>query len=149
MATIRIPPDFKEFLQLLNAHRVEYLLVGGYAVGYHGYPRATVDMDIWIGKGLDTARKMVTVLKEFGFDVPNLSADLFLKDDQIVRMGVPPVRLEIFTTIPGVRFEDCYESRIEDVMDGIKVQLISLEDLKQNKKASGRNKDLNDLENLP
>src|SRR3954453_23446432 len=105
MATIRLPPDFREFLQLLNAHQIEYLLVGGYAVGYHGYPRATVDMDIWIGKGPATAEKMVAVLREFGFDVPNLSADLFLKDDQIVRMGVPPIRLEIFTSITGVRFE--------------------------------------------
>jgi hypothetical protein len=149
MATIRLPPDFKEFLQLLNAHQVEYLLVGGYAVGYHGYPRATVDMDIWIGKGPATAEKMVEVLREFGFDVPNLSADLFLKDDQIVRMGVPPIRLEIFTSIPGVRFEECYPSRVVGEIDGVPVSLINLRDLKTNKKASGRNKDLADLENLP
>jgi phage replication-related protein YjqB (UPF0714/DUF867 family) len=70
MATIRLPPDFKEFLQLLNEHRVEYLVVGGYAVGYHGYPRATVDLDIWIGRGPATAEQMVRVLQEFGFDVP-------------------------------------------------------------------------------
>jgi len=149
MATIRLPPDFKEFLQLLNAHQVEHLLVGGYAVGYHGYPRATVDMDIWIGKGPATAEKMVEVLREFGFDVPNLSADLFLKDDQIVRMGVPPIRLEIFTSIPGVRFEECYPARVEGEIDGVPVSLINLRDLKTNKKASGRNKDLADLENLP
>jgi hypothetical protein len=149
MATIRLPPDFKEFLQLLNAHRVEYLLVGGYAVGYHGYPRATVDMDIWIGKGPSTAVKMVEVLREFGFDVPNLSADLFLKDDQIVRMGMPPIRLEIFTSIPGVRFEECYPARVVGEIDGVPVSLINLGDLKTNKKASGRNKDLADLENLP
>ena len=149
MATIRLPPDFREFLQLLNAHQVEYLLVGGYAVGYHGYPRATVDMDIWIGRGAATAERMVAVLREFGFDVPNLSADLFLKDDQIVRMGVPPIRLEIFTSIPGVRFEDCYPARIVGEIDGTTVSLINLRDLKTNKKASGRNKDLADLENLP
>jgi hypothetical protein len=149
MATIRLPPDFKGFLQLLTAHQVEYLLVGGYAVGYHGCPRATVDMDIWIGKGPATAEKMVEVLREFGFDVPNLSADLFLKDDQIVRMGVPPIRLEIFTSIPGVRFEECYPARVEGEIDGVPVSLINLRDLKTNKKASGRNKDLADLENLP
>jgi len=149
MATIRLPPDFKEFLQLLNAHQVEYLLVGGYAVGYHGYPRATVDMDIWIGKGTPTAEKMVIVLREFGFDVPNLSAELFLKDDQIVRMGMPPIRLEIFTSIPGVRFEECYAARVAGEIDGVPVSLINLEDLKTNKRASGRNKDLADLENLP
>ena len=149
MATIRLPPDFKEFLQLLNAHGVEYLLVGGYAVGYHGYPRATVDMDIWIGRGAATAEKMVDVLAEFGFAVPNLSKELFLQEDQIVRMGVPPIRLEIFTSIPGVRFEECYRNRIVDQMDGVIVSLLNLEDLKASKRASGRNKDLNDLENLP
>lgn len=149
MATIRLPPDFREFLQLLNAHRVEYLLVGGYAVGYHGYPRATVDMDIWIGRGPDNAGKMVAVLREFGFDVPNLSEDLFLKEEQIVRMGVPPIRLEIFTSIPGVHFEECYRERIVDELDGVQVNLLNLEHLKASKKASGRNKDLDDLENLP
>jgi len=149
MATIRLPPDFKEFLQLLNAHRVEYLLVGGYAVGYHGYPRATVDMDIWIGRGAATAEKMIAVLQEFGFAVPNLSKELFLQEDQIVRMGVPPIRLEIFTSIPGVEFEECYRHRIVDQMDGVTVSLLNLEDLKASKRASGRNKDLNDLENLP
>jgi hypothetical protein len=123
--------------------------VGGYAVGYHGYPRATVDMDIWIGRGRATADKMVTVLKEFGFDVPNLSLELFLKENQIVRMGVPPIRLEVFTTIPGVQFEECYPFRIVDELDGVQVNLISLEKLKANKRASGRNKDLDDLEHLP
>lgn len=149
MATIRLPPDFKEFLRLLNEHRVEYLVVGGYAVGYYGYPRATVDMDIWIGRGPATAERMVAVLQEFGFDVPNLSADLFLKEDQIVRMGIPPVRLEIFTSIPGVQFEECYAARVVDELDGVQVSLISLDQLKINKRKSGRNKDLDDLENLP
>ena len=143
MATIRLPPDFKEFLQLLNENQVEYLLVGGYAVGYHGYPRATVDMDIWIGRSPETAER------EFGFDVPNLSADLFLREDQIVRMGVPPIRLEIFTAIPGVDFAGCYSSRVQTEIDGVPVRVISLTHLKVNKKASGRSKDLADLENLP
>jgi hypothetical protein len=149
MATIRLPPDFKEFLQLLNENQVEYLLVGGYAVGYHGYPRATVDMDIWIGRSPETAEKMVRVLREFGFDVPNLSADLFLREDQIVRMGVPPIRLEIFTAIPGVDFAGCYSSRVRAEIDGVPVTVISLAQLKANKRASGRSKDLADLENLP
>lgn len=149
MATIRLPPDFKEFLQLLNENQIEYLLVGGYAVGYHGYPRATVDMDIWIGRSPETAEKMVRVLREFGFDVPNLSADLFLREDQIVRMGVPPIRLEIFTAIPGVDFASCYSSRVRAEIDGVPVHVISLANLKANKRASGRSKDLADLENLP
>jgi hypothetical protein len=149
MATIRLPPDFKEFLSLLNAHQVEYLVVGGYAVGYHGYPRATVDIDIWIGRSQETAEKMVVVLREFGFDVPNLSPDLFLREDQIIRMGVPPIRLEIFTAIPGVEFASCFRSRTVGEIDEISVSLINLEDLKTNKRASGRNKDLADLDSLP
>ena len=149
MATIRLPPDFKEFLKLLNEHKVRYLLIGGYAVGYHGYPRATADMDIWIAMQADNAEKIVSALREFGFDVPELTVGLFLKEKQIVRMGVPPIRLEITTSISGVEFEECYQERVVDILDGVAVTLISLKHLKINKKASGRYKDLDDIENLP
>lgn len=149
MAMIHLPPDFKEFLQLLNSHQVEYLLIGGYAVGYYGYPRSTGDMDVWIAINPENAEKLVTVLKEFGFDVPNLSPELFLEKGKITRMGVPPMRLEILTSISGVSFEECYKNRTVDVVDGVKINLISISHLKANKKASGRHKDLNDLENLP
>lgn len=149
MATINLPPDFKEFLQLLNAHQVEYLIVGGYAVAYHGYPRATADMDIWIATNPQNAERVVAAMKEFGFDLPELSTDLFLKEGQIIRMGVPPVRIEIVTTLSGVTFAECYAARVVDVLDGIQVGLISLIHLKINKKAAGRYKDLDDLENLP
>jgi hypothetical protein len=130
-------------------HKVKYLVIGGYAVGYHGYPRATADMDIWIAIDARNAKKMVTVLKEFGFDVPGLSVDLFLREKQVVRMGVPPVKLEITTSISGVEFAECYRERVVDQIDGIRVNLISLKHLKINKRACGRYKDLNDLENLP
>lgn len=149
MATTHLPPDFKEFLQLLNAHQIKYLLIGGYAVSYYGYPRATVDMDIWIAISPDNAQKIVNALQEFGFDVPELSNELFLQENKIIRMGVPPVRLEILTTISGVEFETCYNQRTIDTVDGVEINLISLQHLKQNKKASGRYKDLSDLENLP
>jgi len=149
MATIHLSPDFKEFLKLLNAHQVEYLLIGGYAVGYHGYPRATVDMDIWIAMQPANAERIVAVLKEFGFDLPELSPELFLKERQIIRLGVPPVRIELATTVSGVNFNECYAERIADILDGVKVNLISLRHLKINKKASGRHQDLADLENLP
>jgi len=149
MAMIHLPPDFKEFLQLLNSHQVEYLLIGGYAVGYYGYPRATGDMDVWIAINPENAEKLVTVLKDFGFDVPNLSTKLFLEKGKITRMGVPPMRLEILNTISGVSFEECYADRKIDVIDGVEINFISLSHLKANKKASGRHKDLNDLENLP
>jgi len=149
MATIHLPSDFKEFLKLLNAHQVEYLLIGGYAVGYHGYPRATVDMDIWIAMNPVNSQKIVTVLKEFGFGLPELSSELFQKEWQIIRLGVPPVRIELATTLSGVDFNECYAERVVDILDGIKVNLISLKHLKINKTASGRHQDLADLENLP
>ncbi len=149
MATIQLPPDFKEFLQLLNSKEVEYLLVGGYAVSYHGYPRATGDMDIWIAVHPQNAAKTIEVLREFGFSSADLSDELFLRPEQIVRMGVPPFRLEVFTTISGVKFEECYTHRITDIIDGVSVNFINLSDLKANKTASGRPKDINDLLNLP
>ncbi|MFQ6114152.1 MAG: hypothetical protein ACE5NG_08690 [bacterium] len=134
---------------MLNSHKVEYLLVGGYAVGYYGYPRATADMDIWIAIHPRNAEKVVAVLKEFGFDVPELSIDLFMEENKIIRMGVPPLRIEIITTISGVNFEECYAERTTDIIDDVKVNFISLSHLKRNKEASGRHKDFNDLENLP
>ena len=148
MATTPLPPDFSAFLKLLGEHEVEYLLIGGYAVGYHGYVRATADMDIWIRRDQATAERMVTVLKAFGFAVPDLNAALFLDPDRIVRMGVPPHRIEIMMSIDGVEFEACYAAREIATWDDIRVHVINLEHLKQNKRASGRLKDLADLDYL-
>ena len=144
-----LPPDFKEFLKLLKEHDVRYLLIGGYAVGYHGYPRATEDMDIWVAIHPDNAKKLISALREFGFDDPELKPDIFLQTPKIVRMGYPPMRLEITTYISGVEFDACYETRIVDKLDGVEVYLIDLENLKKNKRASGRTKDLADVEELP
>lgn len=148
MATIRLPNDFKEFLQLLNSHAVEYLLIGGYAVGYYGYPRATGDMDIWIAVHLRNAEKIVRVLQEFGFPPSSLSTEMFLQQNRVFRMGMPPLRIELLTTISGVAFDECYSERTIDTVDGVEVALISLDRLLENKRASGRYKDLNDMENL-
>ena len=106
-------------------------------------------MDIWVAVRPTTAKRIVAALKAFGFDVPELSESLFLKENQIVRMGVPPMRIELLTSIDGVEFEECYQARHVDRIDGVTVNLISLPHLKRNKKASGRHKDLNDLEHLP
>ena len=144
-----LPPDFKEFLKLLNLSKVEYLLIGGYAVAYHGYPRATGDMDIWIAIAPENAEKVVEVLRQFGFNVPELSAEIFLQENRVIRMGVPPLRLEILTTISGVSFDECFAEKIVDIIDEVEINLISLRHLKLNKQASGRLKDLSDLENLP
>jgi hypothetical protein len=135
-------------LKLLNSHQVEYLLIGGYAVGYHGYPQSTGDMDLWVAVHQANANRIVAALQEFGFDLPDLSADLFLKEHQVVRMGMPPLRIELLTSISGVDFPDCYSQRITDEIDGVEAQIISLLHLKQNKQASGRHRDLDDLEHL-
>ncbi|MBS3933052.1 MAG: nucleotidyltransferase [Truepera sp.] len=148
MATTQLPPDFKEFLRLLNSKGVEYLLIGGYAVGYHGYPRATGDMDIWIAMTRSNAERVVAVLQEFGFNMPEVSVELFLEENRAIRMGVPPVRIEVITTISGVDFNECYAKRLRDIIDGVEVNIIDLADLKANKRASGRAKDIDDLENL-
>jgi hypothetical protein len=146
---IALPPDFKEFLKLLKQNDVECLLIDGYAIGYHGYPRATNDLDIWVAIHPRNAQKIVSTLREFGFDTVDLADDLFLQEKSIVRMGVPPMRIKILTTISGVTFTECFQARIETVLDGVEVNLINLRHLKQNKKASGRFKDLDDLEHLP
>jgi len=146
---IKLPLDFKEFLSLLNAKQVEYLLIGGYAVGYYGSPRTTKDIDIWIALNPINAERMVAALRDFGFDVPELSVNLFLKDKSIVRMGMPPMRIEITTSISGVNFEECYADRTVAIVDGVQTSIISLKHLKANKKASGRPIDLHDLGNLP
>jgi predicted nucleotidyltransferase len=148
MAKPRLPADLREFLKLLNVVRVEYLLIGGYAVGYYGYPRATADMDIWVGMSDQNARKLVRVLKDFGFDVPHLKPDVFLARDRVVRFGEPPLRIEVLTTISGVTFDACFAGRSRVKLDGLRVNLISLDDLKKNKAASGRAKDLDDLQAL-
>jgi len=149
MAMIQLPQDFKNFLKLLKSHEVRYLLIGGYAVIYHGFPRATGDMDVWVAVSPDNASKLVDVLKDFGFEVPDLSPNLFLEEGKVIRMGLPPIRLKILTSVSGVSFEECFNSRIVERIDDVEINIISLEFLKKNKKASGRYKDLNDLENLP
>jgi hypothetical protein len=132
----------------LNSKEVEYLVVGGYAVGYHGYPRATGDLDIWISMNDKNALKMVNALKEFGFDIPELKIGMFLEKEKIIRMGVPPMRLEIITTIDGVGFEECFQNRVIADFESFKVNIISKSDLLINKRASGRPKDLVDYSKL-
>ena len=149
MPTIQFPTEFSELLKLLSAHEVTYLVVGGYAVTYHGYPRSTGDLDIWIDRTEENAARIVKALREFGFDVPSLSPELFLDTDRIVRMGHPPLRVEILTSASGVEFAACYTSRVVDKLGGAEAPIIGLECLKTNKRASGRHKDLSDLENLP
>jgi hypothetical protein len=148
MATIRLPVDFRDFLKLLNSHRVEYLLIGGYAVCFHGYFRNTSDIDIWIAVNPENSCKMEALIREFGFDVPELSKDIFLQEGRLIRMGVEPTRIEILTGISACKFEDCYSRRVKGMLDGIPADIIAREDLIRNKLKSGRLKDLDDAQRL-
>jgi hypothetical protein len=149
MGNIELHPDFKDFLRLLNSYGVEYLVVGGYAVGYYGYPRATGDLDIWIAVHEGNAKKTARALCEFGMPEETSVKELFLEKDKIIRMGVPPVRIEVITGASGVSFEECYSRRVMVDLGAQPVNFISLADLKHNKKAAGRYKDLEDLKHLP
>lgn len=140
--------DFKEFVQLLNQNDVHYLLVGGYAVAIHGHPRYTKDMDIWIALNEANAQKMIQTLEQFGFGSLGLEASDFLTPEQIIQLGYPPNRIDILVTLLGVTFADCYAQRVEVEMEGVVVKCIDRENLKKNKKATGRLQDLADAENL-
>lgn len=149
MAKITLPGDFSEFLRLLSSHGVEYLLVGGHAVGLHGYVRATNDLDVWVKASSDNAARIERALREFGFHDPTLTPELFTTKGKVVRMGVPPLRLKILTSISGVEFKACYAEREMIELDSVVAPVISLARLRENKAAAGRAKDLADLESLP
>ena len=141
--------DFRDFLKSLNDHDVEYLLVGGHAVAYHGYVRPQ-DMDVWIAVNPDNARRMVAAVEAFfGCKLQGLAPDWFLDTDQVTRFGVRPNLIEILTKIDGSDFAESYSHRVISELDGVHINIIALADLKANKKATGRNKDLADLDNLP
>lgn len=144
----RLDRDFADFLRLLNSHGVEYLVIGGYAVGYHGFVRATGDLDLFVRMSPSNAASLVKVFGDFGFTTPELNEGLFLEEGKIVRIGLPPVRIEVLNSISGIRFEDAYPKRIEAMIDGVRMPFIDLEDLLKNKAASGRLKDLADIEGL-
>ena len=140
--------DFREFLELLGRNRVKYLLIGGYAVVAHGYPRYTKDMDIWVEVSQDNAARILKTLEDFGMASLGLSEQDFLEPGTFVQIGYPPVRIDILNKVAGLDFEAAYASRIEQTIDGVSVSLIGLEDLRKNKLASGRTQDLLDYEKL-
>lgn len=139
--------DFKEFAELLHARGVEYLVVGGYALAAHGHPRYTGDIDFWVRPTPENLARLLIVLNEFGFGSLGLRADDF-DTDSVVQLGHPPRRIDLLTAVDGVSFDDCY-ARLESVeIAGVRLNIIGLEDFKTNKRASGRLKDLADLESL-
>lgn len=143
-------PDFIDFITLLNKHNVQYMLVGGYAVGLHGYPRYTGDLDIWIQISDSNANKMLIVLKEFGVNIPGLTKEDFLRDNPLsgVHFGREPLRIDILNTIDGVKFEECYPNKQTTIFEGTTIHYIHFNDLKKNKLSSGRTKDKADIEEL-
>lgn len=140
--------DFKEFIALLNKNRVRYLVIGGYAVTVHGYPRYTKDLDIWVHAIPENAHRLLDVLREFGFGSLDIREGDFTKQDHIVQLGYPPNRIDILTTPVGIDFETCYAARKRIKLSGVMVNFIDIENLKRNKKAAGRTQDILDLENL-
>jgi hypothetical protein len=140
--------DFKEFLALLAANKVDYLIVGGYAVAFHGHPRYTGDIDIWVKPSEGNAAKLRKALDSFGFDAEPLTNLDFESETIAFHLGVPPVRIDILNRITGVKFDQCYANKVEIEMEGLRINYISYQDLLTNKKASGRLQDLSDLEKL-
>ncbi len=140
--------DFKEFIQSLNDNQVRYLVVGGYAVALHGYPRYTRDINIWVEMIPANAVRVVHALRQFGFGSLDIKEQDFLNADSIIQLGYPPRRIDLLTTLSGVDFATCYTARVEVELDGLTVNFINLENLKKNKRAAGRAQDLADLESL-
>jgi len=140
--------DFKEFIELLNNHNVKYMVGGGYAVGYHGHPRFTGDIDFWVAISMDNALKIVAVLNEFGFGNLSLKAEDFTENNVVVQLGYEPNRIYILTSLSGVQFDECYANSVVADFEGLKIHFIDLKDLKKNKASTGRAKDLGDIENL-
>jgi hypothetical protein len=141
--------DFKEFIQLLNRNNVRYLVVGGYAVTAHGYPRYTGDIDFWINSNKGNAECVVKALHEFGFGSVDITVEDLTQPDNVIQLGFPPQRIDLLTSVTGVEFEECWKEKVEIEIEGEKVHFISLRHLKANKGATGRTQDKLDLENLP
>lgn len=140
--------DFREFIGLLESEAVQYLIVGGYAVGLHGFPRYTGDIDFFVAIHPLNAQKLLQVFDRFGFGEIGLGLDDFLEENFVVEIGREPRKIQVLTGIDGVSFNDCYQRRIELEDDGLKLKFIGKNDLLLNKSASGRPKDLIDLEQL-
>lgn len=145
---LQIHPDFRDLLSCFNSASVRYLLIGGYAVNFHGHHRNTKDLDLWIAISSDNASAVSRALHEFGFSVVGAPPDVFLKKQQVYTFGREPMCMDIITSPSGVEFDDCYPRRAEAEIGGIKVPIISLKDLLKNKQSSGRPRDVADVEQL-
>lgn len=140
--------DFLAFIALLEEEKVEYLVVGGYAVGLHGFPRYTGDIDFFVAISDENADRILRVFARFGFGDIGLSAGDFLEKDYVVEIGREPRKIQVLTGIDGVLFGECFDRRVEVAIEGMNVKFIGKDDLIRNKAASGRPKDRIDVEEL-
>jgi hypothetical protein len=145
---MEVQPDFRDLLELFNKHQVEFLLVGGYALAFHGAPRYTGDMDIFVHASPLNATRILAALAEFGFGSVGLTVEDFQRENSVIQLGVPPVRVDIVTSLTGISWEDAYGSRVHGKYGDVLVSYIGREQFISNKKAVGRHKDLADLEAL-
>lgn len=143
---MEIQQDFRELLELLNRYDVEYIIVGAYALAHYGIPRYTGDIDIYINPDKNNAGKILLALNDFGFGSLNLSSDDFCQPERIIQLGVPPVRIDIITSITGVTWEDAFRNRIPGHYGNLPVFFLGQDEYIANKRATGRKKDLADLE---
>ena len=139
---------FQEFLGLLEKHKVEYVVVGGYAVGGHGFPRYTGDLDVFVAIGRENADRLLKVFDEFGFASLNLKTGDFLEPDTVIEIGREPMKIQVLTGIDGISFERCRSDRILVNVSGLQIPFIGFDSLLANKAASPRNRDRIDLEEL-
>ena len=138
-------PDFRYMLSCLKGEKVEFLVVGAYALAAHGLPRATGDMDIWIRSSFDNAQKVMRALVNFGAPISDLSAGDFTSPDAVVQLGVEPCRIDLLTNIDGVEFDEAWKNKVSVGVDGLEIYILSRADLLKNKLAAGRDKDLADI----
>jgi predicted nucleotidyltransferase len=140
--------DYKEFIASLNDNKVQYLVVGGYAVAFHGHPRYTKDIDIWIEPTDENICLLLKAIDDFGFGSLGFKKEDFSKPDMIVQIGVPPNRIDLLNSIDGLDFKEAIANKKIITKDGVTINLVGLDDLRKSKKTSGRPQDLADLENL-
>ena len=148
MQKVRVEKDFEEFIKLLNKYKVEYVVIGAYAVSFHARPRNTGDIDFLVGKAKDNIQRLMKALEQFGFGNVGLKSKDFLNPDTVVQLGYEPNRIDILTEIAGLHFEKVYKSRVGGRFGKQRVWFISLSDLMVSKKAAARKQDKADLELL-
>ena len=145
---MELAPDFDEFIGSLIAHGVDFVIVGAYALAFHGAPRFTGDLDILVRPALDNAARLLATLEAFGFSVTDLSPEAIADRRRMLQMGVPPVQIHVMSAISGVEWDEAWSDRIEGPLGTHRVQFLSRETLLRNKRAAGRPKDLADIDAL-